>query len=75
MDWLVPSILLVFGVAVIVLIINWCILDARMRGKSPIFVVIAVLLCFPWGWIAWLIFRPPPIPGNEPFDINQFRKQ
>jgi hypothetical protein len=40
------------------LLIKWAVDDARARGKSPILVVAAVILFFPWGWIAWLLFRP-----------------
>jgi hypothetical protein len=40
--------------------IRICIGDAHRRGKSPVLVCIACILFFPWGMIAWLIFRPEP---------------
>ena len=58
MNSILPLLLLIFGIAILVLVINWCIVDARLRGKSSLLVVIAVVFFFPWGWIAWLIFRP-----------------
>jgi len=70
MDSLIPLLFLVLIIAVILSIFSWCINDARLRGKSALLVLIAVIFFFPWGWIAWLIFRPPPIANNEPFDID-----
>lgn len=32
--------------------------DARQRGKSALFVWIAVVFFFPFGLLAWLLFRP-----------------
>lgn len=40
------------------LLIKWAVDDAKARGKSPILVAAAVILFFPWGWLAWLAFRP-----------------
>ncbi|MCC6586022.1 MAG: hypothetical protein IT168_04815 [Bryobacterales bacterium] len=40
------------------IVIAWAASDARRRGKSPILVLIAVVLFFPFGLIAWLLFRP-----------------
>jgi len=37
-----------------------CISDAHRRGKSPTLVCIACILFFPWGTLAWIIFRPDP---------------
>ena len=55
---------------------NWCIKDATLRGKSPIFVSIAVILFFPWGLIAWLVFRPDPVdPLKRPFNLDDYRQQ
>jgi hypothetical protein len=48
---------LVLALGVLFLVSNWCIKDAIRRGKSPLLVFIAVIFFFPWGWIAWLIFR------------------
>jgi hypothetical protein len=57
----------------------WAEQDAICRGKSPFFVKCAVILFFPWGLIAWLLFRPDPIDDQQmrqqDFDINDYRKQ
>lgn len=47
--------------ALALLVMNWCVRDAHRRGKSGFLVFVAVFFFFPWGWIAWLIFRPDPI--------------
>lgn len=75
MDSLIPILLIILIIFILVRIIKWCIDDARLRGKSPIFVVIAVMIFFPWGWIAWLIFRPQPQRLDpQLFDPRQIRK-
>jgi hypothetical protein len=43
------------------LVTLWAINDARRRGKSPILVWITVVLFFPYGLLAWLLFRPAPV--------------
>lgn len=57
----------------------WAERDALLRGKSPLFVKCAVILFFPWGLIAWLLFRPDPVDGprksNGRITINDFREQ
>ena len=57
----------------------WAERDALLRGKSPLFVKCAVILFFPWGLIAWLLFRPDPVDGANPrageFNLNDFRQQ
>jgi hypothetical protein len=40
------------------ILIIWAIGDAMNRGKSPLFVVIAVVFFFPFGLLAWLVLRP-----------------
>lgn len=47
-----------FLVIFLAVVIGWCIVDARRRGKSAILVTLAVVLFFPFGLIAWLLFRP-----------------
>ncbi len=37
---------------------RWCTHDATIRDKSPLAVTIAVIFFFPYGLIAWLVFRP-----------------
>lgn len=63
------NILLMLAVAALLLVvlgitIRACAADARRRGKSPALVCLAVILFFPWGLIAWLLFRPDPIDGG-----------
>ncbi len=57
-------------------VIGWCIQDAKNRGKSPGFVTIAVIVFFPWGLIAWLLFRPDLIElQKEKFKLEDYREQ
>ena len=57
----------------------WTDRDAILRGKSPFIVKCAVIFFFPWGLVAWLLFRPDPIdtpPQNKTdFDLNDYRQQ
>jgi hypothetical protein len=46
---------------VLLVTIRACVRDARRRGKSPLTVTLAVIFFFPWGPIAWLLFRPDPL--------------
>lgn len=57
--------------------IGWCARDARRRGKSPVLVCLAVILFFPWGLVAWLVFRPDPIDGSgqQSFRLEDHRLQ
>jgi hypothetical protein len=48
-------------VALFALLIHACFKDARSRGKSGILVTLCVLAFFPFGLIAWLLFRPEPL--------------
>jgi hypothetical protein len=59
--------LLVFaGVAVLLgYAVRVCAQDAMRRGKSPWLVTIAAIFFFPWGLIAWLLFRPEPLDGSS----------
>lgn len=72
MENLLESILV--GVVVLALIalavyaFKWCVEDAERRGKSGLLVFLAVFFFFPWGLIAWLIFRPDPVEPRRPFD-------
>ncbi len=63
-----------FYVALVVVVVAtvstavWASRDARRRGKSPRWVFLLVLLLqFPFGLIAWLVFRPagPAVGGRE----------
>jgi hypothetical protein len=57
-------------------IIRLCALDARRRDKSPLLVTLLVLVSFPLGLIAWLLFRPEPLDGDgQSFRLTGHRVQ
>jgi len=56
-------------------VILFCIHDARRRGKPAILVILAVVFFFPFGLIAWLLFRPAPIDFPRRFDLHNHRMQ
>jgi F0F1-type ATP synthase assembly protein I len=58
------SLVLLFGVVVLIAYIVWAVRDARRRGKSVLPALIAVLCFFPFGLIAWLLFRPTASPAR-----------
>ena len=65
-------------IVVLGLTVRACVADARRRGKSPLLVTVAVILFFPWGLIAWLLFRPQPldrIGGRRTFRLDDHRLQ
>jgi hypothetical protein len=50
--------------------------DAIRRGKSPWLVSIACVFFFPWGLVAWVLFRPDPIDkGKHGFRLENYRAQ
>ena len=50
--------------------------DARRRGKSPLLVILLVLISFPLGLIVWLLFRPEPLETEgPPFRLKNYRAQ
>lgn len=50
--------------------------DARRRGKSPLLVILLILISFPLGLIVWLLFRPEPIESDSPpFRLKDHRIQ
>lgn len=51
-------VLVLLAVLLIGMVLSWAANDARRRGKSPVLVLIAVVFFFPFGLIAWLVFRP-----------------
>ena len=54
----------------------WSIGDAKLRGKPPLLVALLVGLgAWPFGLIAWLVFRPEVPGSHRRFDLNDFRKQ
>lgn len=44
--------------AALVASVVMCAADAKRRGKSPWLVSLMVILFFPVGLMAWLVFRP-----------------
>lgn len=81
MDALLNGIVWFFVLSPFVLalfLVPWSVADAKLRGKSPLLVSLAVVLFFPWGLLAWLVFRPDPVdPTNlkRPFRIDDYRVQ
>jgi hypothetical protein len=50
--------------------------DAKRRGKSTVLVCIACILFFPWGLVAWILFRPDPIDkSKDGFELENYRVQ
>ena len=59
-------------------LVPWSVADAKLRGKSPVLVSLAVIFFFPWGLLAWLVFRPGPIDTNRnkrSFRLDDYRVQ
>lgn len=63
---IVVLVIVALCVAPLIMLSVWAAGDARLRGRSPFLVVCAVVLFFPWGWVAWLAFRPDPISRRKP---------
>ncbi len=59
--FILSALLVGFLLLLLVFAVKACINDARRQGKSPLLVCIAVFGFFPWGLIAWLLFRPEPV--------------
>jgi len=58
---------LLAGLLILVAYSLWAARDAKRRNKSVLLVLIAVVFFFPFGLIAWLLFRPPVLsPGLAP---------
>ena len=49
---------LLFGLLILGAYSLWAVRDAARRNKSGLLVLIAVVFFFPFGLIAWLLFRP-----------------
>jgi hypothetical protein len=54
-------VLAVCVLAALVASVVMCAADAKRRGKSPLLVSLMVILFFPVGLLAWLVFRPKNI--------------
>lgn len=50
---------LLFGLLILIVYSLWAVRDAASRNKPGLLVLIAVVCFFPFGLIAWLLFRPP----------------
>ena len=49
---------LLIGLPILAVYMLWAARDATRRNKSVPLVLIAVVFFFPFGLIAWLLFRP-----------------
>jgi hypothetical protein len=70
--------LLLFPLVLAAFLVPWAIQDAKLRGKPPLLIALAVVLFFPWGLLAWLVFRPEPIDPtkrNRGFRLEDYRVQ
>jgi hypothetical protein len=60
--------------AFLTLLMLWTANDAKERGKSPVLVCLLVLLSFPLGLVAWLLFRPETgTPKRRRFNLEDYR--
>ncbi len=76
LSWISPYMFFALLFVGFVLLASAIARDARRRGKSPVLVMLLMLISFPLGLIVWLLFRPEPIePDNEPFDLRDHRVQ
>jgi hypothetical protein len=75
--WMIMFPLAGLAIFCLVVTIKFCGEDARRRGKSPVWVTLAAVVFFPWGLIAWLLFRPEPLDGGDlpPFRLEDHRRQ
>jgi NADH:ubiquinone oxidoreductase subunit 6 (subunit J) len=58
---IIDYVLAVCVLAALVASVVMCAADAKRRGKSPLLVSLMVILFFPVGLLAWLVFRPKNI--------------
>jgi uncharacterized membrane protein len=76
--WFMDNFGLFFAFAIplafLTLLILWTATDAIKRGKSPLLVCLLVILSFPVGLVAWLIFRPETgTPSKRRFNLEDYR--
>jgi hypothetical protein len=72
---LVDLVLLLCILAVLIVTVRMCAKDAIRRGKSPWLVTLMVIVFFPVGLLAWLVFRPKIVKPDGPqgkFKLNDF---
>jgi hypothetical protein len=66
---------LVVPLAFLTLLIFWTATDAMKRGKPPLLVCLLVVLSFPFGLLAWLVFRPQTeTPDKRRFNLEDYRR-
>jgi hypothetical protein len=61
MDSAFEIFVLLSGLLILITYSVWAVRDAASRNKSGVLVLIAVVCFFPFGLIAWLLFRPPVV--------------
>jgi hypothetical protein len=60
--------------AFLTLLMLWTANDAIERGKSPVLVCLLVFFSFPFGLVAWLVFRPETkTPTRRRFNLEDYR--
>jgi hypothetical protein len=65
---------LAIPLAFLTLLIIWTATDAVNRGKSPLLVCLLVVLTFPFGLLAWIVFRPQTeTPNKRRFNLQDYR--
>jgi type IV secretory pathway TrbL component len=64
MDDAAGVIIFLFGLLVMIALGVWAVRDANRRNKPALLVLLAVVCFFPFGLIAWLLFRPPAAPDQ-----------
>lgn len=67
---IVPCIAGLIVLVAFIVAIVYCWNDAKRRGKPPLLVSLLVFCSFPLGLLAWLIFRPEPVPPPPPLQPN-----
>jgi hypothetical protein len=72
----VPLLIAAVFIGMLLFTLRFCVIDARRRGKSPLLVCLLVMISFPLGLIAWLLFRPEPTEGaGGSFRLEDHRLQ
>ena len=57
-----PHVLLLTVIVLLLAVaVTFALRDAKLRGKSPVAVILLVISMFPLGLAIWLVFRPEPI--------------
>ena len=51
-------------VGLLAVAVTFAMRDGKLRGKSPVAVLLLVISFFPLGLAIWLVFRPEPIASD-----------